>query len=80
MDTVLASSLAGDTVMTTDGLELGTVENVTMNVKTGELAYLRLDPDSQPSSGFDRTEEGQLLIPADRVEAKQDYLLVAPPR
>ena len=80
MDSVLVSSLAGHPVMTTDGVELGTVENITMNVKTGELTSLRLDSDNHSASGFERTETGQLLVPADRVEAKQDYLLVAPPR
>ncbi|MDQ2055561.1 PRC-barrel domain-containing protein [Halobellus sp. H-GB7] len=80
MDSALASSVAGCSVMTTDGVELGTVENITVNVKTGNLEHLRLDPDGQQTRGFKRNDEGQLLIPADRIEAKHDYLLIAPPR
>ena len=80
MDSVLASSLSGCNVMTTDGAELGTVENVTMDPSTGALEHLRLDPNDRATSGFDRAEDGQLLVPAHRVEAKKDYLLVSPPR
>jgi len=80
MDSVLATSLAGHEVMTTDGAELGTLENITMNSKTGELENLRIELNGQTTGGFDRIENGQLLVPADRVEAKEDYLLVAPPR
>ncbi|MFB6250935.1 MAG: PRC-barrel domain-containing protein [Halobellus sp.] len=77
---VLASSLSGCEVMTTEGKELGTVESMTMDPRTGALQFLRLGPHNGGGSGFHRIENGQLLIPADHIEAKQDYLLVRPPR
>ena len=80
MESIFASSLSGCNVMTTDGVKIGTVENITMNVKTGKLEYLRIEPNGQTTGGFDRIEDGMLLVPANRIEAKHDYLLVEPSR
>ncbi|SDY28712.1 PRC-barrel domain-containing protein [Halobellus clavatus] len=77
---VLASSLSGYEVMTTEGTELGVVESITINPKTGDLQHLRLEGHDGGGGGYQRIENGQLLIPATRIEAKQDYLLVRPPR
>jgi sporulation protein YlmC with PRC-barrel domain len=40
---VLASSLSGYEVMTTEGTELGVVESSTINPKTGDLQHRRLE-------------------------------------
>lgn len=77
---VLASALAGNEVMTTEGTELGVVESITMDPKTGDLRNLRLRAHGGGGGGYHRIDDGQLLIPADRIEARQDYLLVRPPR
>jgi sporulation protein YlmC with PRC-barrel domain len=80
MESVLASSLRGCDVMTTNGTKIGTVENVSMDPETGRLAFLHLGSYQDDAGGFDRIEDGQLLVPADRIEAKQEYVLVRPPR
>lgn len=77
MEQVLASTLAGYPVMTTDGVELGVLENVTMDLESGELQALRIDPNTEGSEPFEYNEEGKLILPADRVSARgDDYVLV----
>ena len=78
MEQVLASSLSGYSVMTTTGSELGTLENITVDLKTGGLQYLRVDPNGHDIGGFQKTDDGHVLVPADAVSAKNDYLLVEP--
>lgn len=78
MEQVLASSLSGYSVMTTTGSELGELENITVDLQTGELEYLRVDPNGHDTGGFQETDDGYVLVPADAVSAKNDYLLVEP--
>jgi sporulation protein YlmC with PRC-barrel domain len=77
---VLASSLPGNEVMTVEGTELGVVDSVTMDPETGALQNLRLKAHGGGSGGYHRIEDGHLLVPVDRIEARQDYLLVRPPQ
>jgi sporulation protein YlmC with PRC-barrel domain len=72
----LASEIAGYGVMTTDGIELGTLENVLVDPRTGALETLCVSPTGTGIEGFDRNEGGQLLISAHRVRARSDYVLV----
>lgn len=77
MTTVLANSLSDKPVLGTDGTELGTVYNITMHPESGNLDAVLVDPASQTlSTEFDTTEEGQLRIPAQRVQNVRDYLVV----
>ncbi|MDV7351082.1 PRC-barrel domain-containing protein [Halorubrum distributum] len=78
MDQVLASSLSGYSVMTTTGAELGVLSNVTADLQTGELEYFRIDPNGNNTGGFQETDAGHILVPADAVSEKSDYLLVEP--
>jgi len=78
MESVALSSLSDCNVLLTDGTQLGTLDNITLNTETGELEYLCIDPSSPDKSVFPRMENGQMVVPIDRVEAKQEYLLVHP--
>ncbi|UWG51970.1 Protein implicated in RNA metabolism, contains PRC-barrel domain [Halalkaliarchaeum sp. AArc-CO] len=78
MSPIFASELAGDPVMTTEGVEIGTLENVTVDPETGTLDAFIVVPNSGRIDAFDRNEEGQLLVPATSVKARSDYLLVEP--
>ncbi|MEF8781062.1 MAG: PRC-barrel domain-containing protein [Haloferacaceae archaeon] len=73
---LLASRLSGDDVMTTDGVEIGTLQNVTVDVDSGQIVSFLVDPGPRQVDGFDRNEEGDLVIPADRFQGRDDYLLV----
>lgn len=77
MDQVFASKLAGKPVLTTDGVELGTLENVTIDTENGDLETLLIAPERPDIDRFDRDEEGRLLVSADRLSTLgADYLLV----
>lgn len=76
MGSLLASEIAGYGVMTTDGIELGTLENVLVDLRTGSLETLCVSPTGTGTEPFERNEEGQLLISAHRVRAQSDYVLV----
>lgn len=78
MEQVLASALSGYSVMTTSGSEPGRLENVTVDLHSGELRYLRVDPTGHADGGFERTDDDRLLVPAAAVTATNDYLLVEP--
>ncbi|OVE85649.1 PRC-barrel domain-containing protein [Natronolimnobius baerhuensis] len=76
---VLASTLSGKPVLSTNGEELGTVENITMNVDTGALEAVRVAPATDTIRGFDVAENGSLLVPAACLCDVDDYLLVERP-
>ncbi|ELZ79542.1 MULTISPECIES: PRC-barrel domain-containing protein [Haloferax] len=79
MADILAENLSGKAVMGSDGTELGMLYNITMNLKSGELHNLLVEPNEQiaPSRvGFDRDDHGRFLIPVNRVQAVKDYIVV----
>lgn len=78
MEQVLASSLSGYSVMTTDGTQLGELENITVDFKTGNLQNLHVNPSEDNRTSFEETENGYIVVPATAVSAKNDYLLVEP--
>jgi sporulation protein YlmC with PRC-barrel domain len=79
MESVALSSLTDCIVLLTDGTQLGTLDNITLDTETGELEYLCIDPCSPDMGEFPRMENGQMVVPIDSVEVKQEYLLVHPP-
>ncbi|THE62919.1 photosystem reaction center subunit H [Salinadaptatus halalkaliphilus] len=76
MTTVLASTLSSKPVMGSDGKELGTVHNITMNVTTGELESVLVTPKDDDVYRFETTDDGNLRIPAHQVQGVDDYLMV----
>jgi sporulation protein YlmC with PRC-barrel domain len=79
MSEILAENLSGKAVMGSDGTELGMLYNITMDLKTGELADLLVDPDEQLDSDsveFDADEQGRFEVPVNRVQAVKDYIVV----
>lgn len=78
MPDILAENLSGKAVMGSDGTELGMLYNITMNLKSGQLSDLVVDPDEQTTFDADFTvdEEGHYRIPVNRVQAVKDYIVV----
>ena len=79
MPNVLAETLSEKAVMGTDGTELGSLYNITMDVKTGGLKSLIVSPDESIPVGrvdFETDEGGRFLVPVDRVESVKDYIVV----
>jgi len=78
MADILAENLSGKAVTGSDGAELGMLYNITMNIKSGELKHLLVDPGegNRRSVEFDRDEGGRYKVPVDRVQAVKDQIIV----
>ena len=63
-------------IMSTDAKELGTLEDIHINAKTGNIMNLVISP----AEGLDVTkyqrEEDYILIPFSSVSAVKDYIIV----
>lgn len=77
MAEILAENLSGKAVMGSDGAELGMLYNITMDLQSGELANLLIEPDEHVrDTEFDRDENGRLLVPVERVQAVKDHMII----
>ncbi|WP_440766061.1 PRC-barrel domain-containing protein [Natronorubrum sp. DTA7] len=79
MSDILAENLSGKSVMGSDGTELGLLYNITMDLKSGKLHNLVIEPDEELPSrtvDFDRDDGGRFLVPVNRVQAVKDYIVV----
>ena len=79
MSEILAENLSGKSVMGSDGTELGMLYNITMDLKSGRLHDLVVEPDenlSERSVEFDRDGGGRFLVPVSTVQAVKDYIVV----
>ncbi len=78
MSDVLAENLSGKAVMGSDGTELGMLYNITMNVKTGRLSDLVVEPgeDSDRGADFPMADDGRYRIPVGRIQAAKDHIVV----
>jgi sporulation protein YlmC with PRC-barrel domain len=73
---VLAENLSGKAVMGSDGAELGTLYNITMDLKTGKLHDLLVEPNLEVSTDYETDEENLLHVPVGDVKAVKDYIVV----
>jgi len=77
MAEILAENLSGKAVMGSDGAELGMLYNITMDLDSGHLKDLVIDPDESYTGGeFDTNAEGRLLVPISRVQAVKDHMII----
>jgi sporulation protein YlmC with PRC-barrel domain len=78
MSDVLAENLSEKEVMGSDGASLGTLYNITMDLKTGSLQDLVVDTsDRTVKTEFGRDDHGNLRVPVSRVQAVKDTIVVA---
>ena len=73
---VLAENLSGKAVMGSDGSELGTLYNITMDLKTGALHDLLVDPNVEVASDYETDDENLLHVPVGNMQAVKDYIVV----
>ncbi|QSG04217.1 PRC-barrel domain-containing protein [Natranaeroarchaeum sulfidigenes] len=79
MSDILAENLSGKAVMGTDGTELGMLYNITMDLKSGELHDVVIEPDDETSfrgSDMQTDENGRYRVPVQAVQAVKDYIVV----
>jgi Uncharacterized conserved protein len=75
---ILAENLSGKAVMGSDGAELGMLYNITMDLDTGRLESLLIDPVKGQSAetDFEADDQGRLVVPVGRVQAVKDHMIV----
>jgi sporulation protein YlmC with PRC-barrel domain len=79
MAEILAENLSGKAVMGSDGAELGMLYNITMDIDSGRLEDLVIDPNedrARKSDDFRRDGAGHMLVPVGRVQAVKDHMIV----
>jgi sporulation protein YlmC with PRC-barrel domain len=79
MADVLAENLSGKAVMGSDGMELGMLYNITMDLDNGALGDLIVSPNEEldvGTLGFPTDDSGQLRVPVANVQAVKDYIVV----
>lgn len=76
---MLASKLSGTEVMSTDGQHVGSVHNLTMDPKSGDLSSLVVETERTEIFGIEQDDEGLIHLPAEVIEAVRDHLIVTPP-
>jgi len=79
MPNVLAENLSGKAVRGDDGSELGDLYNITMDLSSGQLYDLIVEPDAElpgRAVDFDRDDAGRFQVPVSRVQAVKDYIVV----
>ncbi|MFU1782693.1 PRC-barrel domain-containing protein [Haloarcula japonica] len=77
MAAILAENLSGKDVMGTDGAEIGSLYNITMDFSSGTLHNLVIDPaESLRNTNFEYSDQGRLLVPVERVKAVKDHMIV----
>lgn len=79
MSDILAENLSGKSVMGSDGTELGMLYNITMDLKSGTLHDLVVEPDEDVpinAVDFETNDANRFLVPVNRVQAVKDYIVV----
>jgi sporulation protein YlmC with PRC-barrel domain len=77
MAEILAENLSGKDVMGSDGAEMGSLYNITMDLSSGSLNHLVIDPaESLRNTDFEYSDQGRLLVPVDRVKAVKDHMII----
>ena len=77
MPEILAENLSEKSVVGTDGAEIGRLYNVTMDVQSGGLRNLLVEPVNAADADFEVDDRGRYLVPVSRVQAVKDHIVVA---
>ena len=80
MTDILAQNLTEKGVMRNDGKEMGTLENITVDLKTGKLESIVVKPKADiiqsEFEGYNKDSEGNFLVPVSLVESVTDNIMV----
>ncbi|ERG89598.1 MAG: hypothetical protein J07HX5_01764 [halophilic archaeon J07HX5] len=76
MGEILAENLSGKAVMGSDGAEMGQLYNITMDVESGRLANLVIEPEEVNATEYETDAAGRIQLPVSRVQAVKDRMIV----
>jgi len=75
---VMENELRGKKVMSNEGLYLGIIRNITVDVNTGKLIDLIVEPsDKIDPRLYHQNEEGYLLFPFESVKSVKDVVVLS---
>ena len=75
MARIFTKNLSKKNVMSSDGSMLGTLYNIVMNIRTGELINLVVKPDLAVDLSRYQSEGNYMLIPFGSVRAVKDVIV-----
>lgn len=77
MSGILAQTLSEKAVIGTDGSEIGTLYNLTMDIESGRIEDVIVSPtDNNNNFDFETDERGRYRIPNHLVESVKDHLVI----
>ena len=80
MTDILAQNLTEKGVMRNDGKEMGTLENITVDLNKGKLESIVVKPKSDiiqsEFEGYNKDPEGNFLVPVSLVESVTDNIMI----
>lgn len=81
MQPQLGQTLAGKDVMSSGGAKLGTLFNMTLDLRTGDLKKLLVTPERDTPTAkrpdYKTDNHGRYMIPVESVQSSDDYIVVA---
>lgn len=76
MTRIFAKNLRDKQVMSSDGVTLGVLNNIVIDVRSGAVIDLVVKPDMALDKEKYRVEDNFVLVPFDAVRAIKDYVVV----
>jgi sporulation protein YlmC with PRC-barrel domain len=80
MEPQLGRNLAGKDVMSSGGAKLGTLFNITLDLRTGDLKKLLVTPERETPTAkrpqYTTDSHGRYMIPVEHVRSADDYIVV----
>ncbi len=76
MKTILARGLSRKRIMTNDGKVIGTLKNIMVNVDSGQITDIILEPDPDFNTGGFEVDNERVFIPFEAVRDIRDYIVV----
>lgn len=73
---IFAKNLRNKQVMSSDGMTIGTLSNLVIDVNTGDIIDLVIKPDMGLDKEKFKVDDDFVLIPFDAVRAIKDYMVV----
>lgn len=71
------TELRGKTVMTSDGMILGTIDNLVIETETGNVQHLLVVPSEDlPNVNFETDAQGRLILPFKNMKAVRDVVVL----
>jgi len=76
MKAVLARSLSHKRIMTNDGKAIGELRNLMVDLETGQLTDLVIEPDDSFDTTGYQMESDRMLVPFESVRDIKDFIVI----